>query len=64
VDELHQGLATLYEMLDDEQPMLRLGGLDPLDAAERDRRKLRAVASALLGDPDAKMARRASEVAR
>lgn len=63
VDELQGGLATFYGLLDESAPMLRLGGLDLLDAAERDRARLYVAAAGLLSDPDGKVARRAAELA-
>ncbi|WP_157803637.1 hypothetical protein [Luteimicrobium subarcticum] len=63
IDELRKALPTFYGMLDDSTPMLRLGGLDLLDAAEADRDRMAAAASGLLHDPDAKVARRAAELA-
>lgn len=64
VDELRSGIAILYGVLDDPAPMLRLGGLDLLDAAERDRGRLSIAAAGLVGDPDPKVATRATELAR
>jgi len=61
-DELRAGIATFYGLLDDPVPMLRLGGLDLLDVTERDRGRLRVVASGMRGDQDAKVARRAIEL--
>jgi hypothetical protein len=63
IDELRNALPIFYGMLDDSVPMLRLGGLDLLDAAEADRVRLASAAEGLLNDPDAKVARRAAELA-